>query len=415
MTRRDLQQGPKERKGRRFAEGILHPVQARRLALGISQNELARRAGVSRSEVSAVERRALVPSVETALRIARALDSNVEELFEGSVEDGRRSESDASSSELEARLGWDTGRRNRRYLEWEPTLAGTLPHDVVSRAPNGLERIPGSLRGSTLVLAGCDPAAALLHHFMAKLGIRLLPLLRNSATALECLGSGIADVAGVHLESSDYRPDAADGKEIRSAAQRTNKQTRRTEKTRGSGYRARGAGNLGGERENVGAVRRVLGKGFALVRLATWREGIALRPEGRRSLRTLSPERLRRVRWIVREPGSGARACLEELAADAGVKLRPRRLSSDHRMTAALVRAGWGDAGACCELAAVEAGLDFVSVRREAYDLCFKLEELERPEMQALLRVLRSKEYRRILGDLPGYDCSETGEMVGTS
>lgn len=403
------------RKGEAPAEGVLHPVHARRLALGMSQQELARRAGISRSEVSAVERRSLVPSVETALRIAKALDSNVEELFEESVERGLPTGSQASGRELETPLGWDTGRRRRRYLAWEPTLAGTLAHDVASRAPNVLERTPSAFRGPTLVLAGCDPAAALLHQFMGKLGIRLLPLLRNSQRALECLGSEVADVGGVHLGAAASKPDAPDRPATRSAEAPTKTRTTKKQKPRGPLYGGHAAEKQTAEDDNLAAVRRVLGKGFALVRLATWREGIALRPESRAALRALSPEGLRRVRWIVREPGSGARACLEELVQDAGVKLRPRRFSLDHRMTAALVKAGWGDAGPCCELAAVEAGLEFVSVRREAYDLCFKLEELERPEMRALLKVLRSKEYRRTLGDLPGYDCSETGEMVGTT
>src|SRR5947209_1821003 len=57
------------------------PLRARRRQCGLTQAELAARAGVSRQLVAAVEAGRNTPAVDTALRIAGALATTVEELF----------------------------------------------------------------------------------------------------------------------------------------------------------------------------------------------------------------------------------------------------------------------------------------------------------------------------------------------
>ena len=56
-------------------------LKARRVAAGLTQAELARRVLVSRKTVNTVENGVFVPSTELALRLARALDARVEDLF----------------------------------------------------------------------------------------------------------------------------------------------------------------------------------------------------------------------------------------------------------------------------------------------------------------------------------------------
>ena len=113
--------------------------------------------------------------------------------------------------------------------------------------------------------------------------------------------------------------------------------------------------------------------------------------------------------WIGREPGSGARQCLDELLDN---RPAPRRLARDHRGVAEAIRCGWADAGVCLRLVADEAGLRFLPVRLEGYDLCFTATTEHDPRVQALVRVIQSSEYRRLLGELPGYDTHQTGELV---
>ncbi|NMD55874.1 MULTISPECIES: helix-turn-helix transcriptional regulator [Tsukamurella] len=58
-----------------------NPVRVRRRAQRITQADLAAAVGVSRQTVVSVEKGDYAPSVYLALKIARALESTVEDLF----------------------------------------------------------------------------------------------------------------------------------------------------------------------------------------------------------------------------------------------------------------------------------------------------------------------------------------------
>jgi molybdate-binding protein len=66
-------------------------------------------------------------------------------------------------------------------------------------------------------------------------------------------------------------------------------------------------------------------------------------------------------------------------------------------------------------LVSEDAGLEFLSVRDETYDLCFPAASAEDPRIQALVAAVRSESYRRLLGELPGYDTRGAGEMEDVS
>ena len=57
-------------------------IKTQRASLGISQEELAHRAGLHRTYVSDLERGARNPSVESIEKLARALELSVSKLFE---------------------------------------------------------------------------------------------------------------------------------------------------------------------------------------------------------------------------------------------------------------------------------------------------------------------------------------------
>ncbi len=153
-------------------------------------------------------------------------------------------------------------------------------------------------------------------------------------------------------------------------------------------------------------------RGWQLLRVAGWDEGIALAPG--LALGSVRDVMAARLRWVVREPGSGARQCLDELL-EAPAPLKPPRSwpsAFDHRGVAGTIRGRGADAGICLRLAGEEAGLRFLTVRREAYDLCLGDDTRDDPRIRALLRVVRSEPYRRLLADLPGYDTTRTGDLV---
>jgi molybdate-binding protein/DNA-binding XRE family transcriptional regulator len=336
-------------------------VKTRRVGRGWSQAELARRAGVSRAAVSAIEVRRLVPSVAAALALATALGCSVEELFGAppGAPAWAWTPPDGPCRYWHARVGGRT-----LLYPVEPTAAGVVRHDGVYRdgsfLPNG-----GDTPEATVVLATCDPAAALLAGEVARAhGFRLLLLSRSSQQAFALLGQGLVHLAGVHLAA---------------------------------------AGESDG---NARAVRAALGGGYRLLRTARWEEGLAVGPGvGVRSVKEAVRAKLR---WVGRELGSAARQCLDELRAD---RQPPRLLARDHRGVAEAVRCGWAEVGVCLSLVSQEAGLEFLSVRLEDYDLCYPAAGEDDPRIRAVISVVRSATYRQVIGTLPGYDASDAGEI----
>jgi molybdate-binding protein len=110
--------------------------------------------------------------------------------------------------------------------------------------------------------------------------------------------------------------------------------------------------------------------------------------------------------------------CLDEVLGRAKDRpaLRRRDHAFDHRGVAQANRTPWADAGICPRLASEEAGLGFLSVRQEAYEIGVSIPLNHDPRLEALCAIVRSPEYRRLLADLPGYDTGKTGEprSIGT-
>ncbi len=60
---------------------MLNKLKLARVALGLTQEDVARRIGVSRQTVNAMEQAKYVPSTVLALKTARLFGKSVEELF----------------------------------------------------------------------------------------------------------------------------------------------------------------------------------------------------------------------------------------------------------------------------------------------------------------------------------------------
>ena len=335
---------------------------------GWSQQELAKRSGVSRAEVSAVENARLSPSIATALALAGALGRMVEELF--ALAGGGGDAAWAFPPRTKSGRFWEARVGARRLLfPVEPTALGVVPHDGTFRS-DFLEPKPANEYEDTLVIAGCDPAIGLLTSELQRVdGLRVIALTRSSRDALSLLERGLVHAAGVHWFSERGR----DGNEL--------------------------------------VVSTTLGSGYRLLHLARWQEGVALAPSIR--VRSTSALARSRIRWVGREEGSGARRCLDRLLGGPGrtsASKRFRHVASDHRGVAQAVAGGWADAGVAVRLAAEEAGLDFLSVQREDYDLCVPDALCSDRVVLALGRALRSGVVRKLYRDLPGYDTRRMGE-----
>ena len=65
----------------RADERLTNRIREERVRLGLTQAQLATRAGVSRKTINTVENGVFVPSTVLALRLAKVLGTTVEDLF----------------------------------------------------------------------------------------------------------------------------------------------------------------------------------------------------------------------------------------------------------------------------------------------------------------------------------------------
>ena len=348
---------------------IVSRVRTCRVERGWSQDELARRAGLSRPAVSAIETGRVVPSVSAALSLAAALACRVEDLFGAPVPPAT------------ADPGWAWAPATEPCPFWAASVGGRLIRYPVERTVAGVLRPDGTMHGSVvrpqeafdpqrvLVIAGCDLAAGMLAEEMAHVAsMRLLPFIRSSGRALDLLRRGLVHVAGLHLQDA------------------------------------------GGADDNARAVRERLGGGYSLLRVSRWQEGLALQPG--LGITTIRQAVRANLRWVGREEGSGARRCLDTILGRR--RARPEgydRIAFDHGGVAETIRTGWAQAGVCVRLAAQSAGLDFLAVRGEDYDLCYRTDMEDDPRVRAVVGIVRSRRFRTALGVLPGYDCATAGEL----
>ncbi|CUS45747.1 MAG: helix-turn-helix transcriptional regulator [Pseudomonadota bacterium] len=65
-----------------MADRLLNSLKVERARLGLTQADLADRVGVSRKTINTVENGVFIPSTTLALRLARALEKRVEDIFQ---------------------------------------------------------------------------------------------------------------------------------------------------------------------------------------------------------------------------------------------------------------------------------------------------------------------------------------------
>src|SRR5262245_10931682 len=331
-------------------------VKALRQARGWTQDELARAAGLSRTGVSAIEAARLVPSVAAALGLARALGCQVEDLF-GDAPASSRAEFAWLPAVFPCRY-WAANVAGRTLLyPVESGQCGDLLHDGVAQHAGDLP-VGQDIAKRTLVLASCDPAAGFLAAIYGRHGgFRLLAFTRASSEALALVEQGLVHVAGVHFAAAEDKGGNAAAIASRGAA-----------------------------------------CDMDVLHVAEWEEGLACQPGT--GLRSAAAAARSKLRWVGRARGAGARRCQDELL---GSRRSPKHIAGDHRGVVEAIRGGWADVGVCLRLASEEGRLAFLPVGEESYDLCFRQDQAADPRIAALVRTIRSAEYRQLLGELPGY------------
>lgn len=353
---------------------------------GVGAAELAKKVGVSRQTIYAIEAGTYVPNTEVTLQLARHLEVTVEELF--SLPANPQEDTTTVTADY---LGQGTPgngqavRVCRVGTRWVSVPVDARPYHlpeadaVVAGSPSRSQKTKLSLFSeeetmrNKIVLAGCDPATSLLSRMVERLsGIEIVHAPASSQLALDWLKEGKIHIAGSHLQD----PDSAEF--------------------------------------NLPHIRRQFpNKDMAVVTFARWEEGFVVAPGNPKSIRKIADLHRKNITLMNREPGSGSRALVDALLHTAGIVAKNvrgySRVAYGHLSAAHAVVAGEADCCIATRSAAQTFGLDFVPIRSEQYDFVLHREALQLAAVEALFDALQRSTLRRKLEALAGYDTSQTG------
>jgi molybdate-binding protein/DNA-binding XRE family transcriptional regulator len=353
---------------------------------GISAAGLARLVSVSRQTIYAMEAGSYVPNTAVALKLARVLETNVEDLFSLSE--------DLAPPELRTETvamlpGSDSAAPGQpvQLCRVEKRLVASVPSPIPWYFPASDAVVAGG-KGKTkvqvfhaeeafrnrILIAGCDPAISVLARNVQAAGIELVVAHRNSSQSLELLRHGWVHIAGTHLRDES------------------------------------------GE-SNLGAIDRIFQpQSVAVISYAVWEEGIVTARNNPKSIQGVEDFARPGLRIVNREAGAGSRGLLDTHLQRLGIS--PRKVRGyehevqGHLPAAWQVQAGAADACIATRAAARAFGLGFLPLVSERYDLVIRNESLSVPAVETLLDTLGRSSFRRELESLGGYDTRAAGQRL---
>jgi DNA-binding XRE family transcriptional regulator len=337
-------------------------LRERRLECGLTQAELAARAGVSRQLVAAVEAGRNTPAVDAALGLAQALATSVEALFGGRPPDVVAALGGRLRDGAPLRVGCVADRLVAAELA-DHGIAGATwakPDGVLDGGK--LRLFPGA-RPAGVVLAGCDPALGVAEAMLDGLGPRsLLAISTSTGTALRALERGGVHAAVVHgLPHELPEPPVP--------------------------------------------VERW--------HLARWQVGLAVSPK----LQGRSFEAVLRsnVRVAQRDPTATSQQAFEHARVGAGIEpLPPGPLATGH-LEAARIAATLDGAAVTTEGAAQIFDLPFLGLEDHDVEVWVAERWLDHPGINALGEVLVTRAFTERVAHFGGYDLTHCGERIDAS
>lgn len=373
-------------------------LSAVRKARGVAAADLAKRAGISRQTIYAIEAGSYVPNTEVTLRLARELEVPVEELFSLAGPEAGVLPPPVPVEVLSAQpaakgaalrlcrvgdrlVGVPVQAVPYQIPESDGVMVAVEKGTKKDRSTPGCAVSPfvsGAESYRRIAVAGCDPAAGLVARMAERKGdggLEIVNVPGSSKLVLDWMQQGKVHIAGAHIE------DTATGE------------------------------------FNLPYLRRQWPReDFAVVSFARWEEGLVTAPGNPLGIQTVSGLTRRGVRFVNREAGSGSRALLDRLLDEGGIPTAKvqgyERVAYGHLAAAYLVHTGDADCCLATRSAANAFHLDFVPLRAERYDFVLRRETLDVPAVQTFLDVLQRSSLRRKLEVLAGYDTSQTGAVL---
>jgi molybdate-binding protein/DNA-binding XRE family transcriptional regulator len=352
---------------------------------------LASAVGISRQTLYAIEAGSYAPNTAVALRLARALQVSVEDLF--TLPDSSPPP-DFPEENVSLLPGSDPPELGQpiQLCKVDTRLVASVPsplrwylpaYDAIVTGKPSLGRLKtkvqiyhsnGDFRNRILI-AGCDPCISILARHMQSAGVELVLVHRNSSQALTLLKRGLVHIAGTHLH------DEATGE------------------------------------SNLREVGRIFPKNtVAVVSLAVWEEGIVTARNNPKGIRAIEDLARKPVCIINREPGSGSRRLLDSylrrLRVDPQTVTGYEHLAAGHLAAAWQVQAGAADCCIAPRAAARLFGLGFIPLISERYDLVVRRQHLDLPSIRSILDKLSQASFRRELERVGGCDTRVAGQRI---
>lgn len=367
---------------------LCNRLKAVRARLGLSQQDLALAAGVTRQTISGLETGLYAPSATVALRLARALGCPMEELFwlAGELPTIVATPLDAMPQQQSQRvaLAQINGRWLARSLVGDAAFRTEMvPADgiatlgVTSSGLNVQLLDDANKLARTVVVGGCAPALSLWTRSAERWhpGLRINWTHLNSTAALQSLAREEIHIAGLHLS------DPLTGRDNRAFAQQF-----------------------------------IPDRAVVLINFGVWEEGLVTQPSNPQRLSQVADLARADIAIVNREIGAGARLLLDTLLQEADVPASAVKGYShevySHQDIARTVLAGQADAGVSTAALAIAYGLSFVPLRQVRYDLAILQEHFQQAAIQQLLGTLDHRWVRSQLEVLGGYDTSRTSEIM---
>jgi putative molybdopterin biosynthesis protein len=234
------------------------------------------------------------------------------------------------------------------------------------------------LQAASLMICGQDLILDILaRHLEARINsIRAFRSQVGSFSGLSALYHGKADLVGIHLWDGDS------------------------------------------QQYNISYVRHLLpGIPVIIIHLAIRAQGFYVPNGNPKSIKDWQDLARADIRMINREKGCGTRVLLDEqlrrLQLDSKLIKGYEKEEYSHLAVASAVARGEADLGLGNEKASLQVkGIDFIPLQKERYELVMKKENIDKPQFQAVLEIIRSQEFKAELQGLGDYDLGEIGRIV---
>jgi putative molybdopterin biosynthesis protein len=373
-------------------EEVVNHLAQLRARRGLGAAHLAEMVGISRQTIYAIESGLYIPNTTVSLKLARILESTVEELFEIKQED--RGPDQIADAVVLGNLDKMAPGLPLRLCDVDGHLVAVAPEpggwglpssDAILLSPlQGARRYANAKvqmlgdswkKNPRILIAGCDPSAAILAHTMQSQGCELVIAYENSTRSLQLLHNNFVHVAGTHLEEK-----------------------------------------MAGKADLSSITKMFSRNSVVVISYAVWQEGLVTATGNPKQIYGIPDLARKDVSITNREQGAGCRRLLDDMLRKYDIPVSQvkgyDRATSGHLPASRLVRNGEVDCCISTQAVARTLGLEFIPLVEKPYHLVIRRKYLNLPSIQNLMETLARASFRREVEACTGYNMRTSGDFL---